>query len=586
MAMRRIATIFAASSAAALCALSAAAYASDANGVDVEQIHADLPEIRIYYREADPPATVSDFTASLDGGASDIVAQNVETGIEPGACMYIFLVDVSETVTTKQMNAVKGILRDFYDASVRQGEDVFVLIPFGNRVYDNAKDGRGFLGGGESAHDALAAIDMLNRNDGHTALYDAIHRAVAMSSDSVASPERKVIVALSDGDDDPKDKEVGKHYSYEDILRETADGYLPIYALGFESEAVKNLERFQAISEASSGEFWKVSPGTDPSESFAMLTDSLLGVRMMRLTSDISADATGYALRIQYRSEELLPQPVEIEPSVPDVRPPAVREIEQLPDTIGIRVYFDERLDASVAESAENYIVKDGDGNSVDVQKVEYVAQKGGSYSDIIFERNPYSGVYTLHTPGLTDNSKNRMDATPIAFDYKGEAAGFKYLRMIFVDFWWIVLIVALILLAAVIMKISYGVLQKRKGLVKIEGKVGFGDMVEYTHEFETPETKRLCLIVTDTRGDAQKVELDVNKSVFVGRAKTNNLSFDDDSMSRQHFVIEAEDDAFFITDLQTTNGTFLNGVRINEKRKLAYNDVITAGHEKFVFKT
>jgi pSer/pThr/pTyr-binding forkhead associated (FHA) protein len=109
--------------------------------------------------------------------------------------------------------------------------------------------------------------------------------------------------------------------------------------------------------------------------------------------------------------------------------------------------------------------------------------------------------------------------------------------------------------------------------------------MVEYKREFETPETKKLCLIVTDMRGDAQKVELDVNKSVFVGRAKSNNLSFDDAGMSRQHFAIETENNEFFITDLQTTNGTFLNGVRLNGKRRLEYNDLITAGHEKFVFK-
>ncbi|MDR2355007.1 MAG: FHA domain-containing protein [Clostridiales Family XIII bacterium] len=590
MAVRILVTLFAALSIAALCALPAA-YASDVNGVGVEQIHADLPEIRVYYREADPPAVAGDFEVSLDRGAFDGIAPQTETGFEPDGCMYVFLVDVSTSVSSRQMSAIKRALRDFYTASVRRERDLFVLIPFGNRVYDAAEDGRGFLGGGESESEALAAIDLLNRSDGQTAFYDAIHRARAMATGFVGSPERKVIVALSDGDDDPKDKDVGKHYSYDDILGEASIGYgeagIPIYALGLETEAVKDIERFRSISEASKGVFYKSVSEADLAERFAALTASLTRVRMMRLRSDeLSADSAGYALRIRFGGADLLSPPVEIKPSVPDVRPPAVvGDIEPLPDIGGIRVHFDEALDAAGAERAENYVVKDSGGDSVPVQGVQYALENGGSRSDILFERNPYSGVYTLHLSGLTDASKNPLDAAPISFDYEGEALGFKYLRTVFVDFWWVVLIIALAAAAAVILRISYGILKKRKGLVQIEGKIGFGDMVEYKHVFETPETKKLCLIVTDMRGDAQKTELNVHKSAFVGRAKSNNLSFDDESMSRQHFVIEAEGDAFFITDLQTTNGTFLNGVRINEKRRLAYNDVITAGHEKFVFK-
>jgi hypothetical protein len=590
MAVRIFVAIFAFVSAAAFCA-PLAADAADANGAGVEQIRAGLPEIRVYYREADPPATSSDFTAVLDGGASDIVEQKVEAGLDPGPCVYMFLVDVSETVTSTQMNAIKSVLRDFYSTSVLQGRDVFALIPFGNRVYDSAADGRGFLSGGEDARDALAAIDALNRNDGQTAFYDAIHMAVAKAASVPGSPERKVIIVLSDGDDDPKDKDVGKHYAYDDIMNEITAGYgengTPIYALGLESEAVQSLERFRDISEASNGIFLKVRPGDDPAEQFKALTDSLLSVKMMRLKSDgISADSAGYALRVQFKGEDMLRLPVEIKASVPDTEPPVVvGDIEQLSDMSGIRVRFNERLDAASAGLAANYIVKDAGGDSVAVQQVEYIVEKGGAYSDVVFEKNPYSGAYTLGLLGLSDNSKNPLDTAPIAFDYRGEAPALKYLRTVFFDFWWAVLIAALIILAVVIMKTSYNVLQKRKGLVKIEGKIGFGDMVEYKREFETPETKKLCLIVTDMRGDAQKVELDVNKSVFVGRAKSNNLSFDDAGMSRQHFAIETENDEFFITDLQTTNGTFLNGVRLNGKRRLEYNDLITAGHEKFVFK-
>ena len=54
--------------------------------------------------------------------------------------------------------------------------------------------------------------------------------------------------------------------------------------------------------------------------------------------------------------------------------------------------------------------------------------------------------------------------------------------------------------------------------------------------------------------------------------------------LSRQHFVIEVTKMACYIEDLETTNSTFVNGVKMTGKRKLSEGDIITAGREKFVF--
>lgn len=48
--------------------------------------------------------------------------------------------------------------------------------------------------------------------------------------------------------------------------------------------------------------------------------------------------------------------------------------------------------------------------------------------------------------------------------------------------------------------------------------------------------------------------------------------------MSRQHFAIEYDGESFYIQDLDTTNGTMLNGVKMTHKRRLEKNDRITAG--------
>jgi pSer/pThr/pTyr-binding forkhead associated (FHA) protein len=90
--------------------------------------------------------------------------------------------------------------------------------------------------------------------------------------------------------------------------------------------------------------------------------------------------------------------------------------------------------------------------------------------------------------------------------------------------------------------------------------------------------------MVIDIQGMATQVDLDVSSSAFIGRSKTNNLSFDDTKMSRQHFVVEAADEGFYVSDLNSANGTFVNGQRLTERRLLKDGDTITAGHEKFVY--
>ena len=146
-------------------------------------------------------------------------------------------------------------------------------------------------------------------------------------------------------------------------------------------------------------------------------------------------------------------------------------------------------------------------------------------------------------------------------------------------------MLIVLLAAAAVILIIVFHTVRKHKGIIKVDGKMGFGDAVEFKHHFETPESKRAVLIVTDMTGKVRRIDLDIYGSFFVGRSEQiNNLSFDDPKLSRQHFVIEAEDDCFYISDLSSTNGTYLNGVRLISKRMLSINDSVTAGNEKFVF--
>ncbi len=76
-----------------------------------------------------------------------------------------------------------------------------------------------------------------------------------------------------------------------------------------------------------------------------------------------------------------------------------------------------------------------------------------------------------------------------------------------------------------------------------------------------------------------------VYTSPFVlGRGEDCHLVLDDVSISRNHARITVEGDQYLIEDLESTNGTLVNGTRINGLQKVTHNDVILLGSIAFKF--
>ena len=87
-------------------------------------------------------------------------------------------------------------------------------------------------------------------------------------------------------------------------------------------------------------------------------------------------------------------------------------------------------------------------------------------------------------------------------------------------------------------------------------------------------------LTVRTPDGKARKVELD-NKDLTLGRSATTDLCYPDDSgLSRQHLVIEMVSSRWQIRDLNSKNGTVVNGQRLgSDALPLRPGDRISAGH-------
>ncbi len=68
-----------------------------------------------------------------------------------------------------------------------------------------------------------------------------------------------------------------------------------------------------------------------------------------------------------------------------------------------------------------------------------------------------------------------------------------------------------------------------------------------------------------------------------VGRDSANNLCLHDRAVSRKHFSISETDAAFHLVDLDSHNGTFVNGIPVRRKL-LGHGDTIRVGHCELVF--
>ena len=78
------------------------------------------------------------------------------------------------------------------------------------------------------------------------------------------------------------------------------------------------------------------------------------------------------------------------------------------------------------------------------------------------------------------------------------------------------------------------------------------------------------------TSGD-QSIELQPGKPLVVGRAVTSDVPIYDPTISRRHAEIVLADGGVKVTDLGSSNGTFLNGARVTDA-VAAMNDVVTFG--------
>ncbi len=581
----------------------------------IEQVYVNLPEVTVY--GSGWPA--EELEAFL--GQEQLSYIERTTFAQTGEPIYYYiLLDVSNSMPNAYFQAVKQSIVNF--ESLLNEQDRMALYTFGETVELR-------LAEEHTPEDTAAVMESVTNTDNRTLMFEAIRAASDRAGQ--LGPEvckRKVILVISDGED----FNIGNTGVNEaqDCLRKSG---IPAYAFALKDTARENINSF--------GEFARTSGGTltvFDVEQAGVLLDSFPG---MMAGSDVLEWQSGNNLEtnrletfsVRTAANQGASREVMVSRHIKDEEAPELTLVEQLEDA-QIAVEFSEQVEG--AENSSNYVItrrdldkkkkdkdKDKDKDKEDEDEEEETEageteeetreeetekededEEEDGESEIItvlsvsadkeianrmvlsFADDLKPGRYTVSCVGITDVS---MEKNPVENAIRFEVDQLPLMTRIgnwIKNWYWIGLILAVVALIVVIVQGVRKVKQGR-GVVYVDGKPVMASDVEiHKHiAIQEQEGKAFYLRISVKGNRPEEMTLHMNESFIVGRAQMCNLYFDDKRMSRQHFALEWDGQNMYITDLETTNGTFINKVQIHGRRRLEQNDVISAGSVEFTIR-
>ena len=118
--------------------------------------------------------------------------------------------------------------------------------------------------------------------------------------------------------------------------------------------------------------------------------------------------------------------------------------------------------------------------------------------------------------------------------------------------------------------------------------KVVYQDLSQFSGQLRPLSARQLqahkgnqpaqLVMISDEKSLLSQTVFPLSESLVIGRSQHNDLIINDTFISHEHACISKSKQDYFIADLNSTNGTLLNGQRIDVETALSDGDVIQIG--------
>jgi len=510
---------------------------------------------------------------------------------------YYFLIDNSKSVSKDDFSSIKDELAEL-SSYMKSADTISIYL-----VGDTSERLCEKLSSSDSGK-ISEILDGIERDGDNTNLYNAIKEAVdtiaAEDTDKVFSDtddideglkfgkNRSVIVAVTDGVNDTVNG-----YGKDETIQKLNENNVPFYLIQQRMQNEKGGESrsdIQQVVRQSGGDF-VLCEEFDEGGAVAELSKRLNSCYVATFKADTnktSNDVVGFNIVYETDAGEksFTAKEVKRDKHVADENAPSVESVE-ITDEHSIKIVFSKDV-SDEAKNLSPYAVTDDRGNSIKPTGADF--DVNGTNTVILTTADKlWNGTYEISIgAGITDTSEeaNEMGATTKSVVFSGGEDFVEVKESFFQKYWWLVIIIFILIVIAILV-IVYLIIKKRKGLVVVDDKMVLADKVDEKVHLQIdrvqgqpirPQGIPITLVVKSGGKTIKEINTHIDSTIIVGRGDICDVIIDDLQMSRQHFAISEKNGVFKIMDLESRNGTYLNGVKLAGERKLEKNDRIKAG--------
>lgn len=530
-------------------------------GLTIEQARADMPEIRLY---------VYDDAGSLDGTTPEayldgsLLSYTGKQSCDEEGTSYLVMLDVSGSIR-----------KDYFEAAKKQvlalagqlgKDDKITLITFGDTVELRTA-------GCQSEQELAGVLSALSAKDQKTRLYEAIGKGLEYAR-TTDSKERQVMLIVSDGIQDTGSVGVTR----QEIEQQLEQASMPVYSFCVDYADKSAQEEFGRFARTTGGEF-AVFGASDAASVWDSWLDHLKQAQVLCFAANTNhVDGSQHTLLLKNGAESYTRQIALID-WAPDDTAPQVVSAEYNAKENTLEVQFSEAVLG--ADDPAAYQIKKG-SRTVNAESVSSLG--GNSYRVQLPKLKP--GSYTVAFSGICDDSMEKNPLEESSYTFKRAITAADVLPFVAGGVLLVVLIVIIVLLAR---RKKPEPAPAQTPLPPQEIRHDYNYQVQHVDiapgvEVHSPgadgQTAKVRFEVTSGMQKGQTFETQICKSAIWGRSKEMcDVCLDDHRISRQHCVMELTNGMVRITDLGSQNGTYVNGIRIEQPRVLAKGDTIQLGN-------